>query len=415
MGERITTTANRRIDTIDVLRGFALTGILYAHMIIWYTGAALPPGVYSKYDSTADGIAMGVFGALVFGKFFSVFSFLFGLGFYLHFRKNESKPQYPILYVWRLLLLFLIGMVHHILWRGDILAIYAVLGIILLLFRHLSPKLLLMLSLMLIINLPSHLYELFQPVQPEAQVDFPMEEEAKSYYTLVKTEGFFTVLKENWRSWPAKIQYQVESGRLLMTFGYFLLGLYAGRTNLFTAISRNVRQFLKWNGVMKFCVLLLLAIGLLMYLNGIVTVPGIEVVPKYKWAASFLFSIYNGCLSIFYVTGVTLLFRTEFFHSILKPLAAMGRMALTNYLLQTVFGLLLFYQFGLGLFDSTTPAMNVLLGVGVLYIQLKFSQYWLKHFQQGPVEWLWRGLADLEFSSIKREENVRLTKNFRKE
>ena len=82
MRESTLTTAKNRIDTIDVLRGFALAGILYAHMIIWYTGAALPPEVYSSYDSTPDGIAFGIFGALVFGKFFSVFSFLFGLSFY---------------------------------------------------------------------------------------------------------------------------------------------------------------------------------------------------------------------------------------------------------------------------------------------------------------------------------------------
>jgi uncharacterized protein len=82
MGESIMTTS-KRIDTIDVLRGFALAGILYAHMVIWYTGAALPTEVYTKYDSIADGIAMGIFGGLVFGKFFSFFSFLFGLSFFL--------------------------------------------------------------------------------------------------------------------------------------------------------------------------------------------------------------------------------------------------------------------------------------------------------------------------------------------
>ena len=135
MSERITTTSGKRIETIDILRGFALAGILYAHMIIWYTGAALPPEVYSKYDSTADGIAMGIFGALVFGKYFSVFSFLFGLSFSLHFSKNKSERVHKRVYIWRLFLLFIIGIVHHIFWRGDILAIYAVLGILLLFFR----------------------------------------------------------------------------------------------------------------------------------------------------------------------------------------------------------------------------------------------------------------------------------------
>jgi uncharacterized protein len=144
-----------------------------------------------------------------------------------------------------------------------------------------------------------------------------------------------------------------------------------------------------------------------MYLFDLVTIPGIKVVPQLQWSASFLFSIYNACLTIFYITGITLLFRKSFFRKILKPLAAMGRMALTIYLLQTVFGLLLFYQFGLGLFDRTSPALNVLMGIGIFYLQLKFCQWWLSHFKQGPVEWLWKGLTYFHFSSIKKNKQER--------
>lgn len=134
MGESTFTGFKSRIDTVDILRGFALAGILYAHMVIWYTGAAIPPEVYTKYDSTLNGIALGIFGALVFGKFFSVFSFLFGLSFYLHFQKKRSRPGYRRVYLWRLFLLFLIGLVHHLFWRGDILTLYAVLGVALFFF-----------------------------------------------------------------------------------------------------------------------------------------------------------------------------------------------------------------------------------------------------------------------------------------
>jgi uncharacterized protein len=76
-------------------------------------------------------------------------------------------------------------------------------------------------------------------------------------------------------------------------------------------------------------------------------------------------------------------------------------MALTIYLLQTFFGLLLFYHFGLGLFDRTSPAINVLMGIVVFFIQLKFAQLWLSKFRQGPVEWLWKGLTYFNFSSNK--------------
>ena len=402
MGESKITTSKNRIETIDVLRGFALAGILYAHMVIWYTGAALPPEVYTKYDSTADGIALGIFGALVFGKFFSVFSFLFGLSFYLHFRNKGAKPGYLKIYIWRLFLLFIIGLLHHILWRGDILAIYAVLGVALLFFRKLDPKMILAIALLLIINVPTHLYEVFQTEVIDRQVEFPMAGEAENYYSLVQNGDFFKVLKENWRSWSSKIEYQLESGRLLMTFGYFLLGLYSGRTTLFTSIEKNLVRFNNWNRLSTNAVLILLFLGLLMYLFDLVTIPGIKVVPELQWITSFLFSIYNACLTIFYITGIILILRKSFFRKLLKPLGALGRMALTIYLLQTFFGLLLFYHFGIGLFDRTSPAINVLMGIVVFFIQLKFAQLWLSKFRQGPVEWLWKGLTYFNFSSNKK-------------
>lgn len=393
MKESSSTSFRKRIETIDVLRGFALAGILYTHMLIWYTGAALPPGVYSKYDTTADGIAMGIFGALALGKFFSVFSFLFGLSFYLHFRKNASNSRHSCVYIWRLCLLFLIGVLHHTFWRGDILAIYAVLGVLLLAFRQLPSKFLLLVSLVLITNLPTHSIALFATELPTAEADLPMAEGAESYYDLVQNGDLARVLKDNWSSWPAKIQYQLESGRLLMTFGYFLLGLYAGRTSLFSSIENNISKFRRWNTSAGRLSIFLLIIGFLMYLNEYVSLPDISVVPEYKWLASFLYSIYNTSVSLFYISGITLLLRNAFFGSLLRPLGAMGRMALTNYLLQTLFGLLLFYDFGLGLFDSTSPSLNILIAIGVFYLQLKFSQWWLKHFEQGPVEWLWKSLS----------------------
>lgn len=402
MEESTVTRSKSRIETIDVLRGFALVGILYAHMIIWYTGAALPPEVYTSYDSTADGIALGIFGALVFGKFFSVFSFLFGLSFFLHFRKRSGSNN-TALYLWRLFLLFLIGLLHHILWRGDILAIYAVLGAVLILFRKLHPGLLLFLALLLVTNTPTHLYQAFTTEITSAQVEFPMASEAESYYDLVKNAEFSTVLLDNWRSWPAKITYQLESGRLLMTFGYFLLGLYAGRTGLFTALEEHISKFRRWNELSKKAVLFLLFVGLLMYLFNLVTIPGIKVVPFLRLPASYFFSIYNAFLTIFYITGISLLYRNRHFKNLLKPLAYMGRMALTIYLMQTVFGLLLFYNFGLGLFDQSSPALNILMGILVFFLQLHFSRWWLKNYRQGPVEWVWKSFTQFRLAPLKKK------------
>lgn len=402
MEEKEVSKQKERIEIVDVLRGFALAGILYAHMVFWYTGAALPEEAYFQFKSFADNVSMAIFGGFVFGKFFSIFSFLFGLSFYLHFQKKSSEPGFLKVYLWRLLLLFLIGIVHHLFWRGDILAIYAGLGVLLLLFRKLPLKLLLIFSLILITNLPTHLYELFLPTVQNTKVTFPMAQEAERYYALVQKGDLLTNLKENWNAWDEKINYQLESGRLLMTFGYFLLGLWAGRSNLFTLLKENIEKFRSWNKISKMLVLTLLLIGLLMYLFDLVTLPELSMVPELKWISGFLFSIYNVALTIFYISGICLLFRKNYFRSLLKPLAAMGKMALTNYLLQTFFGLLIYYRFGFGLFERTSPAVNVVLMLTVLYFQLKFSKYWLEKHKQGPVEWLWKSLTYFRFSSNKK-------------
>ncbi len=403
MREKETGKQQERIEIVDVLRGFALAGILYAHMIFWYTGAALPQDVYFQFSSFADNLSMAVFGGFVFGKFFSVFSFLFGLSFFLHFQKQKEKSGFIRTYLWRLLLLFLIGLVHHSFWRGDILAIYAFLGALLLIIRKLSPGLFLFLGIILVINLPTHLYELFYGSVQDAQVDFPMAAEAQKYYALVKNADLSTTMAANWHSWDAKIIYQLKSGRLLMTFGYFLLGFWAGKMQLFHAVQQQNKKWRSWNRFSKNAVLSLLLLALLLYLFDLVSLPQLEIAPEFQWTASFLFSIYNACLTTFFISGIVLLYKRHFYRRFLKPLAAMGRMALTNYLLQTFFGLLIFYRFGFGLFEETSPALNIGLTILIFFIQLKISGYWLARHKQGPVEWFWKSLTSFRFASNKKQ------------
>src|SRR5690606_29978645 len=128
-------------------------------------------------------------------------------------------------------------------------------------FRYLSPRVILALSLILIVDLPTHLYDAFKAELPVAEVQFPMAEEADKYYSLVQNGGFLEVLKDNWRSWAAEIEYQLESGILLMDVGDFLLGLYVGRSKLCTSLGENISKFKFWNESTGRAVLVLLSIG----------------------------------------------------------------------------------------------------------------------------------------------------------
>ena len=112
-----------RIIPVDALRGFALFGILYSHMILWYTAGPLPQRIFTEMD-IGSGIAMGIYGLLFVGKFFSFFSFLFGLSFYLQMKSFKKRNENFLLrHGWRLVILGVFGLIHHALWRGDILSI----------------------------------------------------------------------------------------------------------------------------------------------------------------------------------------------------------------------------------------------------------------------------------------------------
>src|SRR3954462_89445 len=152
-----------RLITVDALRGFALLGIMLAHFIFWYTAGPLPDDVLGKYKDIGSQVTDIFNNLFITGKFFTFFSFLFGLSFYLQMRGLQNDPRtFLRRYSWRLILLLIIGLAHHALWMGDILSIYAPLGFVLLLLRKLNNKWLVITGLFLALNLPGRIVGLVQ-------------------------------------------------------------------------------------------------------------------------------------------------------------------------------------------------------------------------------------------------------------
>ncbi len=122
---------------------------------------------------------------------------------------------------------------------------------------------------------------------------------------------------------------------------------------------------------------------------------GTNAVPPYwesVWTPIY-FAIGVPALSFFYVSTLVLLFQKEAWKKRLAPLAAVGRMALSNYLLISVVGTTIFYSYGLGLYGKVSPALGIALTVPIFTLQIMLSVWWLKHFRFGPAEWLWRTLT----------------------
>lgn len=395
-------TLKQRIITVDALRGFALLGILLAHMIYWYNAGDLPEIYFKKHD----GISMQIIGTindiLISGKFFAFFSFLFGLSFFLQMKSMEDSGR-PFVwrYAWRITLMGIIGLIHHAFWRGDILSIYAPLGFLLLPMRKLSDKAILIIGILLAINLPGLLIQLPglieqmtasapppPPVPAGGNVGTDLSQE---FFKAVYQSDIWSMMKNNILSIGEKFDFQFGSGRIYITLGFFLLGMYSGRKGWFAMNSEERNPiFRKIRNKSGLLVIISLLIGLgIIIVNSVLNL-GWEQKPLPGYIFGIIFNINSGALVVFYVVGGTLLMNRKFWQQILYPLAPIGKMALTSYLLQTALGLILFYHFGFGLVGETAPWLNWVIAIAFFMLQAMFCKWWFRYFYFGPVEWLWR-------------------------
>lgn len=395
-------TLKQRIITVDALRGFALLGILLAHMIYWYNAGNMPGELFQKHDGIAMQIVGTINDILISGKFFAFFSFLFGLSFFLQMKSMEDSGR-PFVwrYAWRITLMGIIGLIHHAFWRGDILSIYAPLGFLLLPMRKLSDKAVLIIGILLAINLPGLLIQLpglieqmmasAPPPQPAPAGGNVGPDPSQEFFKTVYQSDIWTMMKNNILSIGEKFDFQFGSGRIYVTLGFFLLGMYSGRKGWFAMNSEERNPiFRKIRNNSGWLVLISLLIGLGIIITNSVLKLGWEQKPLPGYIFGIIFNVNSSALVVFYVVGITLMMNRKFWQKILYPLAPIGKMALTSYLLQTALGLILFYHFGFGLVGKTAPWLNWVIAIAFFMLQAMFCKWWFRYFYFGPVEWLWR-------------------------
>ncbi|MCI0421170.1 MAG: DUF418 domain-containing protein [Acidobacteria bacterium] len=357
---------DERILALDVVRGFALFGVLLAY-VTWNLGNP-PEHTYSL----ANRILYGVLSVLVDTKFYTLFAFLFGLGFSIQLTRAAGRGVSVVpVYCRRLLALLLIGLAHALLLRnGDILVPYAVMGFFLLLFRNASNR---TLAVGAIIGL---VYPyLARGAWDLTGIPFPQRPEMDGASYLV--ENFAWV--RYWYSiaitfWPASLP-------------MFLFGLYVGRQGFFEKMAAHRKSL--WRalvvglGISAFAFLVSVLLALMMK-NSVLSFPQ-------RLTLGVLRSAHAWGLATFYVSSLLLLFQKPSWQRWLAPLGAVGRMALTNYLLQAA--IIVPVCIGFDLFGRVTPSLGVLLALAVWSLQVPASVWWLRRFHFGPAEWLWRSLT----------------------
>ncbi|MCY1078262.1 DUF418 domain-containing protein [Archangium lansingense] len=398
---------SERVSLLDVLRGFALCGVFVSNSFTWFSGRNLLPRdqALALAAPPFETVVSSLYHFFVNQKFVTIFSFLFGLGFSIQLSRAKARGTSIVpLYSRRLLVLLGIGVTHiFALWVGDVLSTYAVVGFALLLFYQRSDRVLLtwVVVLMLVVPLLVHALQNFVPILLHgAQAAAEAAKAHESHEAQLRAQFLAGLSSDSfWTTQSANARYYVDSffrvNRLLwmvVILGRFLLGLIAGRHLLLQDVERNRhwhRRLLVWG----------LVLGVLGNGTGLVIqrlrIAGLVDPTKDSWM--FVLSAvselgYLGLAAV-YVSAFALLFQRERWRRVMNVLAPVGRMALTNYLLESVVSLCIYDGWGLGLVGRMPPSRCVAVSLAVFALQIPFSHWWLSRFRFGPAEWLWRSLT----------------------
>ena len=386
---------SERYVILDALRGFALLGVCLANYPEFSLYTFQPAETAAAMPSAGiDRVVRFLQYMFIDGKFYTLFSLLFGMGFSIIISHAAQRGGGGFkLFYRRMAVLALIGFIHLMfIWSGDILMLYALMGMVLPLFRNVSDRGLLGWAA----------FFLLLPVVVDAttqalgvRLSAPAVE-AQWYYC-----GKYGITEENFGYWLrdadsyrevfqflvqgalVRVQEFVDGNRYFKVMGLFIIGYYVGRRKLYAGMAARKLQLRK-----------LAAAGFAL---------GVPLSAVYAWSAVnghplgtsahtvlYLVSVYPmgfayaGCLCLLYVKAEHA--------AVWRWLAAPGRMALTNYIGQSVAGMFIFYGIGAGLGAGVGLAATELVALGVFALQALFSMAWLRYCQFGPLEWVWRML-----------------------
>jgi uncharacterized protein len=385
-----------RIVAIDVLRGFALLGILVMNIqsFSMIGSAYVNPMAYG--DMTGANYWVWWLGHVFADqKFMSIFSMLFGAGIVLMTNRQEARTGRSAgVHYRRMAILLCIGLLHaYLIWFGDILVAYAICGMIVYLFRRLPPWVLLLLGLVAIamhsvIYLgisasvphwpPGELEQFRRDMKPEAA---DVQKEVAIYrgswmgqlpHRAKKAFMFETFLFAVWTGWRA-------GGLMLVGMALFKLGAFAAQ----------------WSARSYWAMLVVgLGGGIPVIEYGHRAIVAHNWDPVYALFTGFEFNNWGSVLvSLGYVGAVMLICQRPTWHWLTRPLAAVGQMAFTNYLMQSLICTTIFYGHGFGHFGNFERVGQLAIVIAIWAFQLILSPIWLRYFRFGPAEWLWRTLT----------------------
>ncbi|TCW46863.1 putative membrane protein YeiB [Bacillus thuringiensis] len=372
---------NARIQSLDIIRGIAILCILFANLP---TMTGLDPFNQAGYSGTDKAIRFLV-DLFIQAKFYTIFAFLFGVGFYIFMKNIEAKgcPMYK-LFIRRLCILLVFGLLHFtFLWYGDILHAYAIAGFILLFFYKRSTKLIFIAGCsFLTVSYVLHIIVFLQASSsiPEVPTYYQYMFTGNTtnhtvnlfthYLYQVKARLFFLMIEE-----PQQLLIGIPE-----YIGLFLIGLWAGKKDIFKRVPELIKKiiFLQWSSL---CISFLLSCPIIYYF--------IKMDVYYSQDIQLWILFGGKTLAIFYICTLLRVCENKKYIEWLHPFMNVGKYALTNYISQSILTLVI-----LSLYFKDVSHIYYwqlcIFGLFIIFVQIIFSKIWSKYFRYGPIEWIWR-------------------------
>jgi len=385
-----------------MIRGFALFGVLLVNMYGFGADSI-------AWNSSTDQLAFAIMRVFFESKMWTLFSILFGFGFAVQLQSAQARGNRILpTYLRRLGVLFVIGAAHALLFDGDILMLYAELGLVLLVVYRLSTRKLLLLAmgLMLVFPLARLASDQNQSAESEeiltiSEARSELEQDQLSH--VYATGSLAEVMVDNANAIPAdplEDLYTPESG--LTVFAMFLFGFILGRSGILRDISGLVVPIARiraWG--LGFGLTAMAAERILAATSGYALYRAQQAGPGIQFVGDLMFTFGATALACGYAATLILAVQTPSGRVVLAPLAGVGRLGLTVYLTQTLMFTTLFYGYGFSQAYKLGPATVTACAVVIFTVQVVACQWWLRRFRFGPVEWLWRSLTYLKWQPLR--------------
>jgi uncharacterized protein len=425
--------ASERYFAVDVLRGFALLGILAMNIVAfgWPEAAYGNPMRGGGFTGLDRGI--WIFNHLFFeAKMMTIFSMLFGAGLVLMDQRAEAKgARVRNVYYRRILWLLAIGLVHsYLIWNGDILVLYAETGLFLYFFRNLKPRTLIILGIAAMLVLVPLLlgftaafdYMKAATARVEAQTQAGqqpsrLDQRAHDIWTRNLRDNFRPNPEEKAKAWakelaayrgdyPGIVKHRAFGVLMVQTIGFLLGGGFFAASRMLVGMglmklgvfsAQRSQAFYRWMIALGY------GLGLPVLVYDTVQLIQHEFSSSYMLHGGVLYNVFASLVVAFGHVGLLMLIvQSGALTWLTDRLAAVGRMALSNYLTHSLVCTTLFYGYGFGYFGYINRTGLVAIVLAIWIFQLIISPIWLRYYRFGPAEWLWRSLTYGRLQTMKQ-------------